>query len=155
MRMEEKLIQGGIAGLIAGTLKDIPDAVLHYGFNITKLTFWDYAGTLALGRHPQSFLEHAYSFGYEVIFSILLGTVFALLLNIFKAKRYLLWGGFYGAIVWFAVRGAVVGLNIKPLMNSHLLTSAVNSLDSVLYGMMLGFIIKLLLKKSKMNVIAD
>lgn len=44
--MEEKIINGAIAGIIAGILKDIPDAILHNSLKITSITFWDYAGTL-------------------------------------------------------------------------------------------------------------
>jgi hypothetical protein len=44
--MEKKLLIGAIGGIIAGTLKDIPDALFHYGLNITSITFWDYAGMI-------------------------------------------------------------------------------------------------------------
>ena len=147
--MEKRLFIGAIAGVIAGTLKDIPDAIFHYVLKITGITFWDYAGIIALGHHPNSFFEHVYSIIFQVIFSVLLGIIFINLTTHFKAKQYLLWGGFYGAIVWFAIRAAVVGMGIKPLMNVEIVTAVINSMDSIIYGLILGFTIQFLEKREK------
>lgn len=139
--MERRLIQGAIAGIIAGTLKDIPDAILHNTLHITNITFWDYAGTIALGKHPKGFLENAYSFGFEIVFSILLGVIFSLMISRFKVKHYLWWGAYYGAIIWFIIRAAVLAFHIKPLVDGEILTAAVNSLNSILYGIVLSWLI--------------
>lgn len=145
--MEKRLLIGVIGGTIAGVLKDIPDALFHNFLKITTITFWDYAGTITLGSHPEGLFEHIYSFVFEVIFSILLGIIFAYLTASFKLKQYLLWGGFYGAVVWLAIRAAVTVFNVKSLVNQDFLTAGINSLDSILYGIILGYVIGYLEKK--------
>lgn len=144
--MEEKIINGAIAGIIAGILKDIPDAILHNSLKITSITFWDYAGTLTLGRHPHGFLENSYSFFFEVIFSTFLGIIFVIFTTQLKIKLHFLWGAFYGGIVWFVIRAAVVGLQIESLINKNFFTSVINSINSIIYGVILVFVIKYLEK---------
>ncbi len=146
--MEKRLSIGIIAGIIAGILKDIPDAFFHYGLKITNLTFWDYAGTIAFGHHPSGIAENVCALCFEVVFSILVGMVFVFITNRMIFKHYLLSGAFYGAIVWFVIRSVVVGLDIKSLVNEDIVTTTINSLDSVIYGIMLSFIIHLLEKKT-------
>jgi hypothetical protein len=149
--MEKRLLIGVIGGTIAGILKDIPDALFHNVLKITTVTFWDYAGIITLGRHPEGLFEQIYSFIFEVIFSILLGIIFTYLTASFKLKQYLLWGGFYGAVVWLTIRAAVTIFNVKSLVNHDFLTAAINSLDSILYGIFLGYVIGYLEKKEKLQ----
>ena len=149
--MEKRLLIGVIGGTIAGVLKDIPDALFHNVLKITTITFWDYAGTITLGSHPEGLFEQIYSFVYEVIFSILLGIIFAYLTARFKLKQHLLWGGFYGAVVWLAIRAAVTIFNVKSLVSQDFLTAVINSLDSILYGIILAYVIQYLEKKEKIQ----
>ena len=149
--MEKRLLIGAIGGGVAGVIKDIPDAFLHNVLKITTITFWDYAGMITLGSHPQGLLEQIYSFILEVIFSILLGIIFAYLTARFKLKQHLLWGGFYGAVVWLTIRTAVTVFGIKSLANRDFLTAVINSLNSILYGIILGYVIRYLEKKEKVQ----
>ncbi|HBF37302.1 MAG TPA: hypothetical protein DDW50_08265, partial [Firmicutes bacterium] len=55
--MNDPFLRGLIAGLIAGTVKDIPDSILHSLFHLKELSFWDYAGVLAFNRMPTGFVE--------------------------------------------------------------------------------------------------
>ncbi|MGE5605287.1 MAG: hypothetical protein ACM3YE_06300 [Bacteroidota bacterium] len=145
--MEEKISNGAIAGIIAGILKDIPDAILHNSLKITSITFWDYAGTITLGRHPHGFFESSYSFFFEVIFSTFLGILFVNFTTHFNRKHYLLWGAFYGGIIWFFIRSIVVVSRIESLITMDFLTSLVNSINSIIYGIILGFFIVYFEKK--------
>lgn len=149
--MEKRLLIGVIGGTIAGVLKDIPDVLFHNILKITAITFWDYAGMITLGRHPEGLPEQIYSFVFEVIFSILLGVIFVYLTTGFKIKLYLLWGGLYGAIVWLAIRAAITIFDVKSLINQDFLTAAINSLDSILYGTILGYVIQYLEKKETLQ----
>lgn len=145
--MEKRLFIGVIGGIIAGIIKDIPDALFHYGLKITSITFWDYSGIIALGRHPNGIAEFVYAIFYEVIFSIFIGVLFVYITTRFGAKRYLLWGGIYGALVWFAIRAGIVAFHITALTDGGVTTAAINSMDSIFYGVILGGIIRYLEKK--------
>ncbi|TCL58313.1 hypothetical protein EDC14_10426 [Hydrogenispora ethanolica] len=145
--MNEKFSTGVIGGVIAGLLKDIPDAVFYYGFKLTSLTFWDYAGTIALGHHPRSAAEQIYAVFYEVIFSIFVGIVFVYLAPYFETRRYLLRGAIYGAMVWFAIRAAVIAYRMEPLIDGNLLGATINSMNSIVYGIVLGALVHHLERK--------
>lgn len=140
--MEEKISNGAIAGIIAGIVKDIPDAILHNSLKITSITFWDYTGTIILGRHPHGFFENSYSFFFEVIFSTFLGILFVIFTTYFSRKHYPLWSAFYGGFIWFLIRSIVVVFRIESLITMDFLTSLVNSINSIIYGIILGFLIR-------------
>ncbi|NLY76268.1 MAG: hypothetical protein GX075_13380, partial [Firmicutes bacterium] len=146
--MEQKIINGVLAGTIAGILKDVPDSIFHNVLKKTDLTFWDYAGIVMFGRHPHGFWETCFSFFFEIVFSILLGTIFVYLVERLNLKRRLLWGALYGGIVWFAIRAAVAGFQIKALLHNNLATSAANSFNSIIYGLILGFLVQYFEKKT-------
>lgn len=128
-------------------VKDIPDTILHNLLRNTNITFWNYAGYVALGHHPKGFFEDLFALVYEVVFSILIGMIFSYFASWARLRHYLIWGAFYGAIVWFVIRGAVLAFHIEPLRDSLLATSVLNSLDSVLYGIILGYVVHRLDKR--------
>jgi len=146
--LEQKIINAALAGTGAGILKDIPDSIIHNILKKTDLTFWDYAGIVMFGRHPQGFWETCFSFFFEIVFSIFLGIIFVCLVNRLNLKRRLLWGAFYGGILWFVIRAAVVGFQIKALLHNNLATSAANSFNSIIYGLILGFFVQYFEKKT-------
>ncbi len=142
--MEKPLSSGIIAGIIAGILKDIPDAFFHYGLKITRITFWDYSGVIALGHLPSEAAEYICAMFFEIIFSILVGLFFVFITNRIIIKHYFLSGAFYGAVVWFIIRSAVVGLNIQLLMDGDIVTATINSFNSIMYGLILAIIVRFL-----------
>ncbi|MGI6711897.1 MAG: hypothetical protein ACOX4L_04070 [Bacillota bacterium] len=147
--MNDRFIKGVIAGTIASIAKNIPDLLLHNVFMITEKSFWDYTSIIASGKHPQGLFEHAYSFFFEIIFSIFLGLTYTYLIPYFKTNYNLLRGAIYGGIVWFAIRTWVVSFQISPLLQEGRNTMIVNSLLSILFGIILEWIIQLLIKKNQ------
>lgn len=145
--MAEPFLKGVVGGIMAGIIKDIPDVILHRVFKITSITFWDYAGIVALKRHPQGVVELLFAFSYEIVFSILIGIIFVYLTTSIKTKYRLLTGGVYGALVWFIVHAVILCFQIKELMIQDTLTLIVNSLGSVFYGVILVYIIERLGRK--------
>jgi hypothetical protein len=143
-------MKGVIGGAIAGALKDIPDAIFHYILKITDITFWDYAGIIVLKRHPEGILEHVYSFLYEVTFSILIAVIYIHLIPYLQTKHYLLRGAVFGAIVWFFIQAAALAFRIEAvIVRSDLITSIVNSVNSLIYGMILAYVIHALEKRGE------
>lgn len=145
--MEEKFITGVIGGIGAGIIKDIPDFIFRYLLKITRITFWDYSGTISLGHPPHNLLELVNAAFYEVVFSIFIGILFVYLAPYFKTKRILIRGAIYGALVWFTIRAGVVVFQVKPLIDGDILSATLNSLNSILYGIVLAKIINYLEEK--------
>lgn len=148
--VEEKFVAGVIGGVGAGIIKDIPDLIFRYLAKITRITFWDYSGTVALGHSPRSFPEIINAAFYEVVFSIFIGIVFVYLAPYFKTKYIVIRGAIYGALVWFVIRAGVIAFQIKILIDGDLLSATLNSLNSILYGIVLAMIINYLEEKGKM-----
>lgn len=145
--MEEKFINGVIGGIVAGIIKDIPDLIFRYLLKITRITFWDYSGTIALGHPPRNLPEIVNAAFYEVVFSIFIGIVFVYLAPYFRTKKILIRGAIYGALVWFGIRAGVIAFQIKILIDGDILSATLNSLNSIIYGIVLALIVNYLEKK--------
>lgn len=149
--MEEKFIRGVIGGIGAGIIKDIPDIIFRYLLKITGIAFWDYSGTISMGRPPRSFPEIANAAFHEVVFSIFIGIVFVYLAPYFRTKHILIRGAIYGALVWFGIRACVIAFHIKHLIDGDILSATLNSLNSIIYGIVLAMIVNYLERKKMVD----
>lgn len=139
--MNDPFLRGLIAGLIAGTVKDIPDSILHSIFHLKELSFWDYAGVIALNRMPAGFLEIALAILFEVMFSTGLGVAFAFLAGkIIKTKHYLLLGLSFGSSVWFLVTALIKIFGLTQLQTKNLSDPTITFILSAAYGLLLTVI---------------
>ena len=137
----DTFLRGIIAGLIAGAVKDIPDSILHSVFHLKKLSFWDYAGVIALNRMPAGFLEIALAVLFEVMFSIGLGVFFVFLADkVIKTKHYLLLGLTFGSSVWFFVTVFVKIFGLTQLQTKNLSDPILTFMLSASYGLLLTVI---------------
>lgn len=142
----EKFFRGVLGGTVAGVLKDISDVIFHNLLKITDITFWDYAGVIALKRHPAGMLEQAYSFLYQYFYR---GDLYPSG-TLSEDQTLFIRGAVFGAMVWFAIHTAILAFHIEALMtSSDLITSIVNSVNSVIYGMILAYVIHYLEKREK------
>ncbi|MEL7563475.1 MAG: hypothetical protein AAGU27_01110 [Dehalobacterium sp.] len=146
--MNDRFIKGVIAGAIAGLVKNAPDLLFHNLFNITEKSFWDYANIITTGRHPQGLIEQLYSFFFEIIFSISVGLIYILLIPYFKTKYNLLRGAIYGGMIWFMIRAWMSAFHIELLMQENRSTMIVNSMLSIMFGIILEWLLQVLSKKS-------
>jgi hypothetical protein len=105
-----------------------------------------------LKRHPQGLLEFILAFWYEIIFSIFIAIIYIYLIPYLKTKHYLLRGAVYGTLVWFAVHAAALAFHIDAIINrSDVISSIVNSINSILYGIILAYLIHYLEKKQNVS----
>jgi hypothetical protein len=145
--MKHRFIKGVTAGMIAGVVKNIPEAALHHYPRVTETTLWDYAGTIALGRLPRGWPEIGYAFFLEILFTTFLGLIFVNIPLLNRYEHQKLRGILFGALVWFIIRVAVVAFDIRVLLVESLETSIVNLLASMFYGCVLVCAIKYLDRK--------
>lgn len=140
-------MNGIIGGAIAGILKNIPNAILHNWLKLTELSFWDYSAAVAFFRHPSNFGEQLYVFTYEIFFCVLLGIIYIYLNEKIRTEHYLIKGAIYGMLIWFLVHTVILAYQIQQLIKTDLATSLVNSLCSIVYGLLLAWIIHYLEEK--------
>jgi hypothetical protein len=132
--MKHKFIRVIIAGIVAGFIKDIFNAILHYYPRLAKIALWDYAGAVALGRLPRGFCEHTYAIFLELLFGIFLGLIYINIPFLCQNEHFKLRGVLFGAFVWFIIRTAVLVFQIPVLLNEDLGTSIVNLAASMIFG---------------------
>jgi hypothetical protein len=132
--MENKFIRAVIAGIVAGIVKDLPNLVLFNYSRFTMIALWEYAGAIALGRLPQSIPEHCYAVLLELLFGVFLGLFFVNIPFLCQDDHDKLRGVFFGALVWFIIRAAVLAFQIRVLLDENLGTSVINLLESMLFG---------------------
>jgi hypothetical protein len=135
----DQFMRGLIGGLIAGTVKDIPDVVLVDLFKIKHLAFWDYVGEMILNQIPKSIFEHFIAFTLQVAFSLGLGIIYStIVIPGFPTKHYLVRGAIYGSACWFVLMSIIKLFHITPLFAHNLRTPLLTMLFSAGYGLLLA-----------------
>lgn len=145
--MNERFTNGIIGGAIAGILKNIPNAIFHNWLKLIELSFWDYSAAAAFFRHPRNIGEQLYVFIYEIFFCVLLGIIYVYLKEKIQTEHYLIRGAVYGILIWFLVHTVILAYQIQQLIKTDLATSLVNSLCSLVYGVLLAWILHYLEEK--------
>lgn len=134
----DPIFRGLIAGLIAGTLKDIPDIFLCELTRVKQFAFWDYVGEMIFNRIPHTFLEHFLCFLIQVAFSVGLGVIFtAIVSRLLPTKYPWLLGLIYGGSCWFVLISILKLYHITLLFPRDLLTPSLTLLFSAGYGLIL------------------
>jgi uncharacterized membrane protein len=98
--MKDKFLQGAIAGLIAGIVKDIPTIIAEF-FLKTYPTYWSYSSMVVFGELPKTFLDYIYAFLVELLFSVFVGVTIVYIIGKIPSKHYLVKGMFFGGLIWF------------------------------------------------------
>ena len=111
---EDTLFRGTFCGAIAGILKDSIDYIF-YAVNTEGVFFWSFASVIAFGKLPKGLFPDIFGLTLEIIFSAFLGFIYAGVTKKIKARHYLINGIFFGSMVWFLIRAAIVGYKINEL----------------------------------------
>ncbi|TCL76882.1 hypothetical protein EDC14_1001167 [Hydrogenispora ethanolica] len=99
-------------------------------------------GPFALDRLPRGLAGHSYAFIPQLLFSMFLGVVFVYLAPRIASRHYLIKGAFYGGIVWFFIKTAVLLYHLELLYFKNLSSAVENLADSVRYGILLAWIVR-------------
>jgi hypothetical protein len=134
-------IRGVIAGVIAGTLKDIPDILLVDLFKVKQLAFWDYVGEILFNKIPYTFMEHLTAFLVQVVFSIGIGVIYtSIVARFLPTKHHFIRGLLYGGFCWIILTSTVKLYNITSLLTKGLISPLLTLLFSVGYGLLIAYV---------------
>lgn len=137
---EDSFIRGAIAGIIGGTIKDIPAAILELVLKSPHPTFWDYMSLLAIGRLPKSWDEYLFALIIQVLWCTVLAIAFVYLHPKLKSRHYILQGAGLGVFIWLLIRATVYFFRVPELIHTRPLTALLNVSISVLYGIIVAFV---------------
>lgn len=150
MTIRDRLTRGFIAGFISGIPMNIWSYILHL-FNLTQLRFVDWTSIILLGTKTKpTFLNHAIALSAHLIFTGLLGILFAYLIQLVTSTNYYFKGWLFSVSVWFSsyalsiLFGAFQTIKISPV------TPTTNFLSATVWGFILAWVLKWL--DTKANV---
>lgn len=133
------LFRGMIGGLIAGISKYVIDLIL-FSLRIINVGYWDFAALVAFNRDPQNLIELISASILELTFCIFWGVIFCLLVNKLKTRHQLIFGIFYGSLIWFFIKAAILAFNITKMMppDQTTITPLITWGLSMVFGLLLA-----------------
>lgn len=144
--MKDKVIIGIASGLTGSVVKD---TLSLFGREVLKLhlTYIDYASKLIMGKIHDNTLELAVSLIGELIFAILIATVYVHTKHLIKTNFYLLKGIGFSLLIWFLIRSVVTVGHVGQLPNTTAFASLFNVFVAVAFGIALGYTVEKLENK--------
>lgn len=138
MTINDRLTQGFISGLLAGIILNITDFISYF-LNIVEITYLDWAGTILFGYQPESVYEYILSLVAQILFSGILGILFAYIIPFIKSKNIFFKGLLFGLSVWFLIYAAGVVFDIQGLVIMHPDTVFSDIITVSIYGISLAY----------------
>ncbi len=142
-KIADIFLRGISVGLIAGTVKDIPDLFLVLLWRVKKVAFWEYVSQICLHMKPNNFIEHLIAFSIQVVFSLGLGIIYSMVIvPKISTRHYLLRGVLYGTSCWFILISSLEFYKITPVLTDDVVTPVLTLVFSAFYGLLLAYLDK-------------
>jgi len=148
--LKDTFLRGVVIGLASGVIKNALD-MITLALHLKKFPFLYYSGVMAFNRPPKSGLDMALAQALELIFCAFLGFVYLFFLRMVKTRYKVIFGIFYGSMVWFTIKEVINAFKIKhlyaplPFPQPALIWGL-----SLIYGLLLGLFDHYLEKKAGM-----
>lgn len=146
---KDRFVAGGTAGAIAGLIQDVYGSSMK-ALGFTDRSFADFSEIILSSRVYTGLLGTIVGIVAHLAVGILLGIIFAYIIQL-TSSRYIILKGFgYGLITWFLLSG--FGTIYKlPLFSDIPPGPALTTLvGALLYGLTLAFTLKLLDKRTNL-----
>jgi hypothetical protein len=146
--IEDRFTRGFLAGLAAGMAMNI-FSFISMALGWVKIAFLDWAGVLIFGKLPAGVLENAVSLGGQLFFAAMSGVLFAYLLPVLTSRNYFLKGLIFGLLIWLLSYTASILFRVPFLTRFDPGTVTSNITGALIYGLVLGFVLKWLEERAK------
>ncbi|MFZ5943118.1 MAG: hypothetical protein ACOYVD_03340 [Bacillota bacterium] len=90
------------------------------------------------GIKPENTIETVFALVAQIIFSGVLGIIFAYLITQINSVNYLLKGGIFGSFTWFLLYGISLLYKIEATIPLHFDTAASDFAGAIIYGVVLA-----------------
>lgn len=138
----QKIVDRTFKGLIAGMIGTIPMNTINlilYSLKLTKLRFIDWASLIMTGSLPNDLNSIIYSLFIQILWSGALGIGLAFLYPMITSKGYFIKATLYSFALGFLFRGIVVLFQVPDLYKVTTLTSEMNFISVVSWGLTAAF----------------
>ncbi len=138
--MKDRFTIGFVAGIVGGIIMAAIDLIfstigwVHYAY-------YDWAISLIMGSKSNTIYEAITGQITHILFSGMLGILFAYLLALVKSKNYILKGWVFGIFVWFAVHVIVNLYDFDPLRPIPLSQMVGDFITGSIFGIVLAEVI--------------
>lgn len=147
--MKDRYMNGFIAGLCGGVAATAINLLfielLHFG----SLRYGDFAGIIVFGHRPKAVLELAIAYFSYFGYASTLGIVFAYFIPYLSPHYYYFKSLHYGAAIWFISYAVTMLFKVPDLIKISDSTATVNLLASVVYGLVLAWLLRKLERASE------
>ncbi len=135
----DRFTRGFVAGVLGGIIMNLWSlAIVISILNWEIIRFIDWSAIIIFGDLPRNHLEGIFGFSMHLVFTGLLGIIFAFLIPHITSRAYLFKGIVYGLIANF-ISYAIPGLFQKPVITEHsLATVTSNLIGAILFGIVLA-----------------
>ncbi len=131
----DRFTRGLLAGIIGGIAMNLWNLFERIVLQWEFIRFIDWAGIIVFGDLPRSHLQGIFSLAMHLIWTGLLGVIFAFLIPHITSRAYLLKGLFYGIIVGF-ITFTIPTLFQMPFLAEHSFTTVFsNTVGGIIWGL--------------------
>lgn len=143
MTVNDRFTRGFLSGIVAGLVNNAITLTSYY-FNINQLRWLDWASLLVFNRRPGNVIETIITYGLQLMFSGILGILFAYLTRIIGSTNYYLKAVIFGLGSWFMLFVIVHLLKVPGLINQTVGTVLTDIFAIFIWGLVLAhFMIRL------------
>lgn len=147
--MKDRLVAGGLAGVIAGIIQfGYGMAALHLG--ITDRIFGQFSDIIFGGQLYRGPLGLLLSILTHLAVTLSLGVLFAYIIAKTSSRYYLVKSIGYGFLLWFFLSGFGTIFRLPLFSGIPIQPALVILVGAILYGLVLGYTLKIIDKKSKL-----
>jgi len=145
--VHEKIIRCFIAGVFGGIVKDLFDFLFYYGLHFVHYRYLDFAAAIIYGGKPAFWFDTAFAQFVELIFSGVLGILYATLIPNETNRNYLIKGWLYGVSIWLflCIMGTIY--KVPFFTKTPWQTSFGDFLTSSIYGIAMVWFLRFLNKR--------
>ncbi len=147
--MEDRLVTGGIAGLVGAAVQNTYSFVVK-GLNLAEYTYSDFATTVltnSVYSDPAGLLAGFISY---LAVGVILGVLFAYLIASTSSDYLYIKGLLYGLVMWFILTGFGTIFSLETFIGIPPISALLILVGGLLFGVVTAHIIKILDHKTKL-----
>ena len=147
----DRFFRGLIAGITGGIAMNIWTLIAVFIFNWPIVRFVDWASIIIYGDFPRSHAEGIFALMMHLLWTGVLGIIFAYLIPQITSYGYLLKGAIFGVVLGFLIY-AIPTLLQTPLLAEHsFITVLSNHTGGLIWGLTLAQTLRWLDRKSPLS----
>ncbi len=147
--MKDRLVAGGLAGIIAGLIQYAYGLIVLI-LGLTDRIFGQFSDIVFGGRVYSGILGIILSILTHLAVTISMGVLFAYIIEKTSSRYYILKSVGYGFVLWFFLSGFGTIFRLPLFVNIPAQPALVILVGAIIYGLALGYTLKMIDKKSNL-----